>query len=86
MRHHMINTFKYALLQKKYPLQIMICMSFLISGFIGPVLPPICLSDTCGNIEKHCPSLPNWVKGAAKLLNTGEKGQDLQALANELGR
>ena len=49
------------------------------------MLPPISLADTCGNIEKHCPTLPNWVKGAAKLLNTGEEGRDWQALAKELG-
>lgn len=44
------------------------------------------LADTCGNIEKHCPALPTWVKSAAKLLNTGEAGKDWNALARELGK
>ena len=43
------------------------------------------LADTCGNIEKHCPTLPTWVKSAAKLLNTGEPGKDWNAVAKELG-
>ena len=59
---------------------------YSVLGFTGPVLPPISLGDTCGNIEKHCPTLPNWVKGAAKLLNTGEESRDWQGLAKELGR
>ncbi|XP_053395544.1 uncharacterized protein LOC123523775 [Mercenaria mercenaria] len=57
----------------------------LTLGFNGPVLPEVSLTDTCGNIEKHCPTLPNWVKSAAKLLNSGEVGKDLNALAKELG-
>ena len=60
--------------------------TFSVTGFTGPILPPISLADTCGNIEKHCPTLPNWVKGAAKLLNTGEEGRDWQALAKDLGK
>lgn len=60
-------------------------LSHFISGFTGPVLPPMSLADTCGNIEKHCPTLPAWVKSAAKLLNTGEPGKDWNALAKELG-
>ena len=55
-------------------------------GFTGPVLPHISLTETCGNIEKHCPTLPNWVKGAAKLLNNGDESRDWQSLAKELGK
>ncbi|WAR23948.1 NEUR-like protein [Mya arenaria] len=36
-------------------------------------------------VEKNCPSLPTWVKSAAKMLNTGETGKDWNALARELG-
>ncbi|XP_052777380.1 uncharacterized protein LOC128214780 isoform X2 [Mya arenaria] len=54
-------------------------------GFNGPVFPSVSLVDTCGNIEKNCPSLPTWVKSAAKMLNTGETGKDWNALARELG-
>lgn len=54
-------------------------------GFSGPVLPLISLVEACGNIEKHCPALPSWVKSAAKILNSGETGRDWNALAKELG-
>jgi hypothetical protein len=58
---------------------------YVCVGFNGPVLPAVSLTDTCGNIEKHCPTLPNWVKSAAKLLNSGEPGKDWNTLAKELG-
>ncbi|KAL4235659.1 hypothetical protein ACF0H5_004054 [Mactra antiquata] len=54
-------------------------------GFTGPVLPPMSLVDSCGNIEKNSPALPSWVKSAAKLLNSGESGKDWNTLARELG-
>lgn len=54
-------------------------------GFNGPVLPQVSLVDTCGNIEKQCPTLPGWIKSAAKLLNNAEHGKDWNALAKELG-
>lgn len=56
-----------------------------VAGFNGPVLPQVTLADTCGNIEKHCPTLPSWVKSAAKLINSAETGKDWTALARELG-
>ncbi|KAL5016538.1 hypothetical protein ScPMuIL_006127 [Solemya velum] len=54
-------------------------------GFSDPVLPPFSLEDTCGNIEKHSTKLPEWIKGAAKLLNGGAENQDWLALAKHLG-
>ena len=57
----------------------------LVAGFSGPVLPAVSLTDTCGNIEKHCPGLPIWVKSAAKLLNSGDEGKDWNTLARDLG-
>lgn len=60
-------------------------LCWTVSGFNGPVLPQVTLADTCGNIEKHCPTLPSWVKSAAKLINSAETGKDWTALARELG-
>ncbi|XP_064605338.1 uncharacterized protein LOC135470368 isoform X2 [Liolophura sinensis] len=54
-------------------------------GSHGPVLPSIFLEETHGNIEKQCPNLPSWVKGAAKLLNGGLEDQDWLSLAKQLG-
>ncbi|XP_062568171.1 uncharacterized protein LOC134230388, partial [Saccostrea cucullata] len=53
--------------------------------FQGHILPAIDLEESYGNIEKHSPVLPVWVKGAAKLLNSGEENQDWLALAKHLG-
>jgi hypothetical protein len=41
--------------------------------------------ETYGNIEKHVEDLPGWMKGAAKLLNSGDISQDWAALAQLLG-
>lgn len=59
--------------------------TFLCTGFSDPVLPPFSLEDTCGNIEKRNTKLPEWIKGAAKLLNGGAENQDWLALAKLLG-
>ena len=48
-------------------------------------MPAIDLEESYGNIEKHGPSLPLWVKGAAKLLSSGEENQDWLALAKLMG-
>lgn len=48
-------------------------------------MPSIDLEESYGNIEKHGPSLPLWVKGAAKLLSSGEENQDWLALAKLMG-
>ncbi|XP_061191926.1 uncharacterized protein LOC133200170 isoform X2 [Saccostrea echinata] len=53
--------------------------------FQGHILPAIDLEESYGNIEKHSPLLPVWVKGAAKLLNSGEENQDWLALAKLMG-
>lgn len=53
--------------------------------FQGQILPSIDLEESYGNIEKHGPSLPLWVKGAAKLLSSGEENQDWLALAKLMG-
>ncbi|XP_078317592.1 uncharacterized protein LOC111120698 isoform X2 [Crassostrea virginica] len=53
--------------------------------FQGQILPAIDLEESYGNIEKHGPSLPLWVKGAAKLLSSGEENQDWLALAKLMG-
>jgi hypothetical protein len=54
--------------------------------FEGQILPAIDLEESYGNIEKHGTSLPVWVKGAAKLLNSGEENQDWLALSKYMGR
>lgn len=59
------------------------CFSYLV--FQGQILPSIDLEESYGNIEKHGPSLPLWVKGAAKLLSSGEENQDWLALAKLMG-
>ncbi|XP_069126661.1 uncharacterized protein [Argopecten irradians] len=55
------------------------------ADFSGQILPSIDMLETHGNIEKHNPNLPMWVKSAAKLLNGGEENQDWLALANLMG-
>ena len=57
----------------------------LVSEFKGQILPTINLEDTDGNIEKHNPELPIWIKSAAKLLNTGDENQDWMALSKLMG-
>jgi len=58
----------------------------VIAAFSGQILPSINLDDNDGNIEKHNPLLPVWVKSVAKLLNGGEENQDWLALAKVMGR
>ncbi|XP_048256527.1 uncharacterized protein LOC124147603 isoform X2 [Haliotis rufescens] len=50
-----------------------------------PILPRLTLEITGGNIEKNVPNLPSWMKGAAKLLNSGADDQDWAALAKLMG-
>nr|KAG5714043.1 hypothetical protein BaRGS_020371 [Batillaria attramentaria] len=54
-------------------------------GFQSPILPGVKMDETYGNIEKHIQDLPDWMKGAAKLLNSGDVNQDWLALAGLLG-
>ncbi|KAK7100922.1 uncharacterized protein [Littorina saxatilis] len=57
----------------------------LETGFQSPILTSTKLTETYGNIEKHVEDLPAWMKGAAKLLNSGDVNQDWTALAQLLG-
>lgn len=56
-----------------------------VSGFQTPVVPNAKVTETYGNIEKHMADLPGWMKGAAKLLNSGDISRDWAALAQLLG-
>lgn len=49
------------------------------------VLANISVEGTNGNVEKELPDLPQWMKSAAKLLNSGIENQDWICLANHLG-
>ncbi|XP_041360166.1 uncharacterized protein LOC121376383 [Gigantopelta aegis] len=53
--------------------------------FQQPIVPPLCLQEAGGNIEKNVPDLPIWMKGAAKLLNGGDENQDWTSLAKLMG-
>ena len=53
-------------------------------GLQGKVLPQIDLEN--GNIDKYSSQLPMWVKGAAKLLNSGEENEDWIALSKLMGK
>ena len=52
-------------------------------GLQGSVLPQIDLEKR--NIEKYSAQIPVWVKGAAKLLNSGDENQDWIALSKLMG-
>lgn len=54
-------------------------------GFQSPIVPGVKIEETYGNIERHVQGLPDWMKGAAKLLNSGDLNQDWLALAGLLG-
>lgn len=50
-----------------------------------PVIGPVLIEQSFGNIERHMPNLPSWLKGAAKLLNGAPDNQDWVALAKTMG-
>ncbi|GFN90803.1 protein neuralized, partial [Plakobranchus ocellatus] len=50
-----------------------------------PVIGPVHIEQSFGNIERHMPNLPSWLKGAAKLLNGAPDNQDWMALARTMG-
>ncbi|XP_059151598.1 uncharacterized protein LOC131937903 isoform X2 [Physella acuta] len=53
--------------------------------FKEPILAPLSIEAGHGNIERHFPSLPSWLKGAAKLLNGASDNQGWLALARLMG-
>lgn len=53
-------------------------------GLQGNILPQIDIEK--GNIEKYNNQLPVWIKGAAKLLSSGDENQDWIALSKLMGK
>ncbi|KAH9504609.1 hypothetical protein Btru_062423 [Bulinus truncatus] len=53
--------------------------------FREPILAPLAFEKGLGNIEQNFPSLPSWLKGAAKLLNGAPDNQGWFALARAMG-
>ena len=49
------------------------------------MISPVLIEQSFGNIERHMPNLPSWLKGAAKLLNGASENQDWLALAKIMG-
>ncbi|XP_052096102.1 uncharacterized protein LOC127731168 [Mytilus californianus] len=52
-------------------------------GLQGNILPQIDIEK--GNMEKYNDQLPVWIKGAAKLLSSGDENQDWMALSKLMG-
>ncbi|KAI8787427.1 hypothetical protein BgiBS90_012565, partial [Biomphalaria glabrata] len=55
------------------------------SEFREPILAPLSIDKGLGNVEHNFPSLPSWLKGAAKLLNGAADNQGWFALARLMG-
>ncbi|GFR68737.1 protein neuralized [Elysia marginata] len=62
----------------------LICFEFY-TELKEPVIAPVLIEQSFGNIERHMPNLPSWLKGAAKLLNGAPENQDWLALARVMG-
>ncbi|CAG5127518.1 unnamed protein product, partial [Candidula unifasciata] len=53
--------------------------------FKEPIIVPASIEQGIGNIEHNIPTLPGWLKGAAKLLSGASDNQDWLSLARLMG-